>query len=59
MAAECACEFIKTGTLITSFIGPIPCGCMIVSKTWIGVENGNFGVGDIFSDVCVGYTNEC
>ena len=48
------------GTLITGFIGPILCGCMIVSKTWIRVlENGNFSVGDIFMDVFVGYTDEC
>ena len=33
---------VETGTLTTGFVGPIPYGCQIVSKTQMGVEMGGF-----------------
>ena len=43
---------VEMGTLKTGFVGPIPCGCVTVLKTRVGVASGNFGVGDIVTDVC-------
>ena len=45
---------VKMGTLKTDFVDPILCGCVTVSKTWVGVESDRFGVVGIFCECIYG-----
>ena len=46
---------IEMGTLMTGFVGPIPSGCLIVSKMQVGFEVCDFGADGVCKCVFVGY----
>jgi hypothetical protein len=46
---------IEVGTLMTGFVGPIPSGCLIVSKMRVGSEVCDFGADGVCICVFVGY----
>jgi hypothetical protein len=46
---------IRVGIWMTGFNGPIPHGCVTVSKMWTGVDVGDFGVGAVCKYVFTGY----
>jgi hypothetical protein len=59
---------IEMGTLMTGFVGPIPSGCLIISKMRAGFEVCDFGadgvciyvsIGDIDDGLCFRRANSC
>ena len=55
MGSTTASMAVKTGTLMTGFVGPIPRGYLIVSKMPNGLEGADFETGWICEGEFVGY----